>query len=186
MSLAPLGGLSLSRFAGPRFDAGPVFGMPAGVRFDGVERWLWWGQDVTGEDCVATLGGRPVIFATGAECQAAFPTLTLASGKRDDDFDPVPVDLGPAQIWVRGERLAVPVESVLNLWNLAIDVAYSTGRPFPQRSRRHDRCYDKLMAHHSPYLFGVDEYHPIWSPSELTLLRQTLARATHVLRSALS
>lgn len=173
---------------GPRSDAGPLFGEPAGFVFDGVERWVWWGQNLDGEDCVATLRGRVVTFTSAAECRATFPTLSLASGKADDgeDDDPVAVDLGPGQAWVRRERLTVPVESVLNLWNLAIDVAYSTGRSFPQRARQHDRCYDKLMAQHSPYLFGLEEYQPVWSARELVVLRETLGRATSVLRATLT
>lgn len=199
--------------AGPRFDAGPLFGEPAGFRFDGVERWLWWGQNLDGEDCVATRGGRLLTFESAAQCEATFPVLTLKAlgseasaqgpcGSTDsacgsgscgcgsdeettDESGPVTADLGPAQNWVRGKRLAVPAESVLNLWNLGIDVAHSTGQRFPQRTRQHDLCFDKLMAQYSPHMFGLDEYRPVWSSRELTMLRETLARAIHVLRTAL-
>ncbi|GIF11261.1 hypothetical protein [Actinoplanes teichomyceticus] len=175
--------------AGPRPDTGPVFGTPGGFRFDGAERWVWWGQDENGEDVVATRGGRLVTFGSAAECRAAFPVLTIASGDpavSGEEPDPVAADLGPAQEWVRGQRLSVPLSSALDLWNWGIDAAYSTGQSFAQRARRHDRCYDKLMAHRSPYLFGLDEYRPVWSAGEIAVLRQTLGRAVHVLRAALA
>ncbi|KUL34628.1 hypothetical protein [Actinoplanes awajinensis] len=169
-------------------ESGPVVGRPGGFRFDGVERWTWWGQDQYGEDAVAVRGGRVVTFGSIAECQAGFPIRTVALATRteaEDDPDPVAADLGPAQDWVRGKRLAVPLESVLNLWNWGIDVAYSTGLVFSQRAKRHDVCYDKLMAHHAPWMFGVEEYHPIWSVRELAVLRVAMERSVHVLRTAL-
>ncbi|BCJ43330.1 hypothetical protein GCM10010168_43610 [Actinoplanes ianthinogenes] len=233
--------------AGPRFDAGPLFGEPAGIVFDGVERWLWWGPDLDGEDCVAVRGGRLLTFESAAACEAMFPVLTLkalapaapapaishAAASGDDacacgsgdaaacgsgagpcgsdagpcgsdaagcgcgdagcapdsdveDDGPVAADLGPAQDWVRGKRLAVPAESALNLWNLGIDVARSTGQPFVQRGGLRDTCYDKLMANQVPWVYGLQEYQPVWTPRELAVLRETLARAVHVLRSALA
>ncbi|WIM96276.1 hypothetical protein ACTOB_008460 [Actinoplanes oblitus] len=204
--------------AGPRFDAGPLFGEPAGIVFDGVERWLWWGPDLDGEDCVAVRGGRLLTFDSAAACQAMFPVLTLkalvpaspavadasattvcGSGgcggcgdggcgpdSETEDDGPLAADLGPAQDWVRGKRLAVPAESALNLWNLAIDVARSTGQPFVQRGGLRDACHDKLMANQAPWMFGLEEYQPVWTARELAVLRETLARAVHVLRSALA
>ncbi|GLW30191.1 hypothetical protein [Actinoplanes regularis] len=209
----------------PRFDAGPLFGEPAGLVFDGVERWLWWGPDLDGEDCVAIRGGRLLTFESAAAVQATFPVLTLKAvapasptpgaagpvcgpvgcgpasascgcdsaaadsdsedGGAAEDDDPVAADLGPAQDWVRGKRLAVPTESALNLWNLGIDVARSTGQAFVQRGGLRDRCHDKLMANQAPWMFGLEEYQPVWSARELAVLRETLGRAVHVLRAAL-
>jgi hypothetical protein len=236
------------RAAPARFDSGPLFGEPAGIVFDGVERWLWWGPDLDGEDCVAVRGGRLLTFESAEACEAMFPVLSLKalapassaptggpsgagcgsdaagcpcgargcgsdsvaeescgadaacssgtarcgcdggcgpeSGESEDDA-PVAADLGPAQDWVRGKRLAIPAESALNLWNLGLDVARSTGQPFVQRGGLRDICHDKLMASQVPWMFGLQEYHPVWTARELAVLRETLARAIHVLRSTL-
>ncbi|GAA4594441.1 hypothetical protein BJY16_001315 [Actinoplanes octamycinicus] len=230
------------RTVSPRFDSGPLFGEPAGIVFDGVERWLWWGPDLDGEDRVAIRAGRVLTFESAAACQATFPVLSLkavppatstpalapasvvselvsatsasapASGpgvcapdaacaadgagcgcgeggcgpdSEADDDGPVAADLGPAQDWVRGKRLAVPAESALNLWTIGIDVARSTGQRFVERGGLRDTCYDKLMANQAPWLFGLEEYQPVWTARELAVLRETLARAIHVLRAAL-
>jgi hypothetical protein len=130
------------------------------VRFDGRVRWVWWGSDEDGKDCVAVAGSRVL---------------------RCDSEDGTVTDLDPAQAWLRGERSAVPY-AALDLWNWAGDVAYSTGQPWHDRGRIRDRCYDKLFAANVPWFFSLETYRPVWSPAQLKELRTILNRAVHVLR----
>ena len=192
--------------------AGPVVsgGQPAGFRFDGRLTWLWWGQDEQGLDVVAAVGRRVLTFATEDACRAAFapagslspaaaagPVLLLGPEHlRSSAGTPVPLvesvtvgpgmtDLGAAQEWAAGRRLAVPAESALDLWNWGVDIARSTGRPFVHRGQVRDACYDKLVATQVPWLFDREGYRPTWHPTQLTALRGTLNDAIHLIRAAM-
>ncbi|SNT66040.1 hypothetical protein SAMN05421812_13128 [Asanoa hainanensis] len=70
----------------------------------------------------------------------------------------------------------------MGLWNLATDVAYSTGQPWNDRGRLRNQCYDKLFAAAVPWVYGQESYRPIWSPRQLSAMRATLGQAVHLLR----
>lgn len=88
--------------------------------------------------------------------------------------------------WLRGRRAALDTTAALELWNLATDVARSTARPWADRGRIADRCYDKLFAAAVPWVFEVPEYRPRWSADELRCLRRVMSDAVHLLRSELA
>jgi hypothetical protein len=93
------------------------------------------------------------------------------------------MDLSPAHDWLRGTRVSPDATASLNMWNIAADVAYSTGQQWVDRGRFRDVCYDKLVSVNVPWLFGRDSHAPRWSARELSTLRDVLGRAIHVLRT---
>jgi hypothetical protein len=137
-------------------------------------------------DCAAARPGRLYTFGSEADCWATANANGWApDGDPADHDDPlVATDLEPAQEWLRGRRLTLDAGSGLNLWNWATDVAYSTGRPWNNRGELRRRCYNKLFAANVPWVFGVESYHPTWTPRQLRALRADLSQAVHLLRAA--
>ncbi|GAA3638442.1 hypothetical protein GCM10022223_66820 [Kineosporia mesophila] len=163
---------------------GPVEGYPLRVVLPGLDRVLWWGPDANDQDVVAASGGHPVSWATPDQCWAA------AAGNGWDVGDPdsaeTLMDLRGVVDWNRRRGLALDPVGALNAWNLAGDVARTTGGPWHDRSRICDACYDKLVAANLPYLFDRSGYSPRWTRRELQNLHRKLGEAitliTHALR----
>jgi hypothetical protein len=174
-----------------RLTSLPTEGYPTEVRFDGQARWLWWGPDMTGEDCVAVVAGRVLSWESEQDCLAAaqFRGWQRADRDRDDTAAEVgagTLDLAPAQRWLSGHLRGVPHESALNLWNLGRDFAYSMESNWQDRSRLADRCYDKLFVANIPWLFHPARVQRKWTGQELRELRRQLNQAVHLLRAGLA
>lgn len=162
----------------------PGEGFPVDLRFDGESHVLYWGEDETGADRVATRGGRIYRWGSleGLDRDASARGWSL---DRIDQLDVSRVlDLEPAHAWLRGATAAVEPNAALNLWNMATDVAYSLGVQFRDRGTLASRCYDKLVYANLPSAFGWDSFVPRWTPQELRVLRRVLNDAVHVLRTA--
>jgi hypothetical protein len=169
----------------------PVEGYPTEVRVDGQTRWLWWGPDETGQDCVASAAGRVLSWESELDCLAAAGSNGWQHAAQERhgaarESERRPLDLAPAQRWLAGELRRVPHESALSLWNLGTDVAYSLGIDRHDRNRLADRCYDKLFAMTLPWLFVPTKTPGRWSGQELRQLRRQLDEAVHVLRIGLA
>ena len=164
----------------------PIRGWPAGLKFDGRVVFVWWGQDADEHDCAAARSGQLRTFASEAECWAIANARGWPSDAEPTDDDAAVVtDLGPAQEWLRGKRVALDPQAGLNLWNWADDAAYSTGRIWNDGGGVRDRCYDKLFAAAVPWVYGMESYKPTWTPRQVRALREVLGQAVHVLRAAI-
>jgi hypothetical protein len=145
------------------------------VVLDGRHASVWWGPD--GDvDRVAVRDGRARSWRTPDECAADAPEGA------DTDLRST-IDLTPVQDWLRGRRSALDPTAALDAWNLAGDVAGSTGVPWLDRGRAADRCHTILTAANVPWAFGVEPFRPRWTPSDVRRLREVLSAAVHVLRT---
>lgn len=180
----------------------PVEGYVLRLRFAGRDVVLWWGQDESGRDCVAAENGRVRAWADRAECLSrvrawGWPEAlvdgddAVLQGGRDvpgdrDVSEGRAIDAGPVLEWLRGRRLSLDSGTALGVWNLAGDVAFSTGAAWHDRGRLADECYDKLVAANLPWLTTSGAYSPRWTASELDYLRRRMNESVAVLRAALT
>lgn len=164
----------------------PVLGEVVTLHFDARQVSVWWGP-VGDEDRIAVRDGRAMTWLTADTAEEAARRAGWR-GMGAEDGDPTigrsSLDVEPAQAWLRGRRPLDPV-SALELWNVAVDVARSTGHPWRDRGRIADRCYDKLFAANVPWVFGRPEYRPRWTATELGCIREVLNRCVHLLRTEL-
>lgn len=182
----------------PREGRFPLTGQPVPVRLDGRTRYVWWGQDRDGNDCLATRGGRLEVadseagildaatsYGWEATSEEAPGEETPGEEVPDEAEDAVVIDVDEVRSWLSHAGRAVPVAAALNVWNLATDVAYSVGRVRGDRGYWADRAYEKLFAANVPWVFGVVAYRPRWASRELTALRRVGGEAVGLLRTAL-
>ncbi|MFD0483206.1 hypothetical protein ACFQ46_11425 [Kineococcus sp. GCM10028916] len=172
----------------------PLTGQPVPVRVDGRTRYAWWGQDRDGNDCLATRGGRLEVADSEAGIRDAATSYgweatseeAPGEGVADEAEDAVVIDVDEVRAWLSHAGRAVPVVAALNVWNLAIDVAYSLGRVRGDRGFWADRAYDKLFAANVPWALGLAAYRPRWTSQELTALRRIEGEAVGLLRTTLT
>jgi hypothetical protein len=162
----------------------PIDGSPIGLALDGSTKFLWWGPDHRGTDCVAADAAMARAWDTAQLVWAAAEREGWPSSHDRSDA-PAVIDLDPAVAWLRGKRATVEPVACLNLWNIAGDVAFSTGQAWADRSRLQDQCYDKLVAANVPWLFGQTTYQPRWTARELNSIRSVLGQGLHVLRAGI-
>jgi hypothetical protein len=155
---------------------------PLALRLDGHTSYLLW---VTGEegDRVVVDRGRVVGFyesLLSLRAYAAEHRLDLAKADPEAVFD-----VDNVVSWLLGHEEPDPV-AVLNTWNLAWDVANSTGAPFNHRGGARDAVYDKVFwANNLPAMSPPGEqYEPDWSSDELRLLREVVGEAVALIRTA--
>lgn len=162
----------------------PAEGCAVVLSFDHVSHVLYWGQDDTGADRIATRAGRIVRW----DSPEALDRDATAQGWSLDPIQDLDasqiVDLELAQAWLRGGIGAVDPDAALMMWNITTDVAYSLAVQFRDRGTLAGRCYDKLFAANLPWVYGLDSYAPRWTPQELRVLRRVLNDAVHLLRRA--
>ena len=155
--------------------ARPIAGHPLIVLLRGVSTTLSWGEDVGGRDVVASEEGRVLAWADPDECHA--DVVRWGWEPSALDAEPTRMDLTPALEWRARQRRALDPESALNAWNLAGDVARSTGTPWGDRGRVADYCHDRLTVACLPWLVGKDAYAPRWSVAEERYLHRRLNAA---------
>ena len=129
------------------------------MTLDRTTLFLWWGPDAQDNDCVASANGQAL---TWPAAERAWDSAAL-NGWPGTETGTLPdqiLDLDPALAWLRQTRAQLDPSAGLNLWNIAGDVAYSTGLAWHDRSRLRDSCYDKLVAANIPWLVGQDAYTP--------------------------
>ncbi|KRA38865.1 MULTISPECIES: hypothetical protein [unclassified Nocardioides] len=165
----------------------PVDGFVTTVRFDGWSPVAWWGTGPHGDEILATEGCHVALWSSPEECLRTVRERgwRLADDDGVENTDVTELDFEPAQSWLRGASTSLDTKAGLDLWNFAIDVAHSLGRPFRHRGRLADRCHHKLTAANVPRAFGVETYAPRWTAAEIRVLRRVLGEAVHVVRSGL-
>lgn len=152
----------------------PVAGHLVVVVLRGHSTTLWWGEDADGRDVVAAVDGHVLVWPDPAEfledlARRGWEPASLDEAQR--------LDLTPALEWhARRQRVLDPV-AALNTWNLAGDVSRSVGRPWGDRGRVADSCFDKLTYANVPWLIGESAYRPRWSVTEDRYLRRRLGAA---------
>jgi len=172
--------------ATPRKHRLPVEGYLLPLRLADRDLVLWWGPDEEGTDIVAVEDGRPLVWDTVESCLADVLSRGLPWGDTEADEEPQVMDLRPVAAWLRGDSLALDPESALNLWNLADDIATSVNASWDVRGTIADNCHTKLTAAAVPFLFGLDQYSPRWTPRQLRYLRTRLLAASAMLRKWLT
>lgn len=134
---------------------------------------LWWGADAAEDDVVATNEGRVLTWATPEGCLAT----AAAEGWEIATSEPTRLDLTAALEWRRRARRVLDAEAALGAWNLAGDVARSTGAHWDDRGRIADACHRKLTLACLPWLVGQEAHAPRWTVAEDRYLRQRLDAA---------
>lgn len=152
----------------------------ASFRLDGSVYYVRWHSDGQALDAVVPSESGDWAFPEMASCQAAWP-----SWHPQWDAASAPTDFDSVSLWLRGLRLAMPNEAVLEAWNLAGDVARGVGLAWHDRGPLRDRVYDKLLCASVPWFFGRDQYAPRWSPREHRAARQMATQAVALVRTAL-
>ena len=144
---------------------------------------MWWGPDAGDVDRVALLGRRVRTWPSADACADDARDRGWRGLGGDDTVGRTVIDLTPVQDWLRGRRATVDPTAALDAWNLAGDVAASTGAPWPDRGRVADRCHTVLTAANVPWAFELAPFEPRWTPADLRRLREVLSGAVHVLRT---
>jgi hypothetical protein len=154
---------------------------PLALRLDGGTVFLLWTSDEGVNDHVSVTEGRVVSFVD-ADAARQF---ALEQGLPLAPEEPLHLlDLDRAAEWLH-EGGEPDVCVLLNVWNLARDVANSVDESFEDRGEVLDLIYDKLF-------FGLnlpamtppgERYVPEWTDEEVDLLRTTIGRAVDLIRS---
>lgn len=153
-------------------SAGPRSGYALEVlRYD-RSTTLWWGEGADGGDVVATRDGRVLTWASPEDCFSA----AAVEGWDVADDETTRTDLTPALEWL-ARRRALDAEAALDAWNLAGDMARSTGTPWGDRGRVADACHRKLTVACVPWLVGQDDCSPRWTVTEERYLRRRVGAA---------
>lgn len=161
----------------------PLLGYPTVVLLPGLERTVWWGQ-CDDDDVVAAAAGRVMTWPTPQACRRD------AARRRWEEAcpgqEPAVLDLRPAAAWLAGRVTTTPDVALLDAWNLAGDVAHSTGTPWADRGALADVCHAKLTFASVSWTVGRERWTPRWSPRELWYLRRRTSAAVSLLRAALT
>ncbi|MET4226672.1 hypothetical protein [Oerskovia enterophila] len=157
-------------------SAGPLPGYVLEVVRNDRSTTLWWGEGADGGDVVATRSGRVLTWASPEACFAA----AAVEGWDVAHDEATRMDLTPALEWL-ARRRALDAETALNAWNLASDMARSTGTPWGDRGRVADACHDKLTVACVPWLVGQDDCSPRWTVTEERYLRRRVGAAVTLL-----
>ncbi|OCI29536.1 hypothetical protein [Oerskovia enterophila] len=154
-------------------SAGPRSGYALEVlRYD-RSTTLCWGEGADGGDVVATRDGRVLTWASPEDCFAA----AAVEGWDVAHDETTRTDLTPALEWLAHRRRALDAEAALHAWNLAGDIARSTGTPWGDRGRVADACHRKLTVACVPRLVGQDDCSPRWTVTEERYLRRRVGAA---------
>ncbi|MBE7701409.1 hypothetical protein H9623_14015 [Oerskovia sp. Sa1BUA8] len=153
-------------------SAGPLSGYVLEVVRNDRSTTLWWGEGADGGDVVATRSGRVLTWMSPEACFAA----AAVEGWEVAHDEVTRMDLTPALEWL-ARRRALDAEAALNAWNLAGDMARSTGTPWGDRGRVADACHDKLTVACVPWLVGQDDCSPRWTVTEERYLRRRVGAA---------
>lgn len=141
--------------------------------------WFW--ED--GQDALINVQNRLVVFAGAADARRYAALHGLPVGD-----DPVAVyDVDAVQHWI-DHPLKKRVDPVLllRIWNLCIDIAAATRRPFERRARRTDRISNKLFwGNNLPAMTPPGEHYiPRWRRAEVQALRQVLRQGVALIHAA--
>lgn len=96
------------------------------------------------------------------------------------------VDVDAAQAWVVGGPMPSSVV-LLNVWNLAGDVARGTNQKWADRGEDLDRVYDLLFFGNDLPAMTPDgeQFTPDWSDFDLVMLRGIIERGVLLIRGAM-
>lgn len=158
-------------------------GSPQGLRLDIQTVYFWWGEDADndGIDAVATERGRVRLFSSEAKCR----TYADAAEWHGRDDETGVIDAGPVQDWLGYRRSDLDPASALNLLNVAIDFAVSTGVSWDPRWGHSKNVYTKLLAFNVPYPFDPRSYQSRWATRETVILRAVLGDSIGLLRRSI-
>jgi hypothetical protein len=154
------------------------------LKLEGRTWYLIWISGSDHPDQVLEEAGRVLVFDDRESlCRhAEGHHIDLAASKLEPVFD-----IDAVADWVKGDEEPDPVV-LLNAWNLAWDIANSTGVAFNHRGGDRDDVYDKVFwSNNLPAMTPPGErYEPQWLPNELELLREVMSEAVHLVRSAVA
>jgi hypothetical protein len=135
-----------------------------------LDRTVWWGPDVTGQDVVAVTRGSVLTWATPEECLDS----VVGRGWTMADPDTTVMDLRPVAEWSVKRGLPLEAGAALNAWNLADDVVRSIGLRRRVRDQVTSVCYDKLFFASVPWAANRDSSVPRWTKHQMRCLRRQL------------
>lgn len=136
--------------------------------------------------------GHDRVFARGMQVER-FPTLEALEGFArergivvEDAGELEAVDIDAAQAWVVGGPMP-SLAVLLNVWNLAGDVARGTNQKWADRGEDLDRVYDLLFfGTNLPAMTPLGEQlTPDWSDFDLVMLRGIVDRGVLLIRRAM-
>lgn len=136
--------------------------------FSDGEKYLIWHNDDKGKDVVEIRDNKILTFDTlekaekfvGDDCECweyNFPELERFISTHDKSFD---------------------CKIILNFWNIFNDIVYSFGEKIPdERTRRSDRCYNKLFwGNNLPAVTPDGEhYTPVFTRKERKNIRRIMS-----------
>lgn len=166
----------------------PDVGQAIVIRFDGADTVVWWGSGPGEREVVAADAGRLLTWASVEEAVAhaseAGWGVDWDAGISDDQA--TIQDFTSAQRRLSGDPEPLDYQSAIDLWNFATDVAHTLGLAFHDGDATADVCHEKLTKATVPYAFGLTEYAPRWTPTELKVVRRVLGDAVGVVRAGLA
>lgn len=154
---------------------------PLALKVDGRTLFLLWVSDDRALDRVLADAGQVISFTDeeSAREYALAEHLPLAPHEECHLHD-----LDSAVNWLAADGRA-DCRLLLDIWNLAGDVARSVSEAFEDRGGALDEIYDKLFfGSNLPSMTPPGErYQPEWATDELSLLRGRIAAAIDLIRS---
>lgn len=161
-------------------EPGPADDFLAAFILDGHKHYVRWHSAADGPDHVVATTIGQWAFADVQSCVSSWP-----SWRNQREGESEVIDLDEVTVWLRRQRLSVPVEELLNAWNWAGDVAAGLGLRWADRGAFADRCFDKLTAASLPWLVEGGSYTPRWTSREIKVLRRIGTQSLTLVRHAL-
>lgn len=143
--------------------------------------FLLWASDDWGLDRLLADGGRLVSFSNEESAREYAQAENLPLARREELHLH---DLDDAARWLRADT-EPDCGVLLEIWNLAGDVARSVNEPFEDRGGVLDDVYNKLFfGNNLPSMTPRGEhFEPEWSEEELGVLRARIETAVDLIRS---
>lgn len=136
--------------------------------FNDGEKYLIWHNDDKGKDVVEIRGSKIL----------AFDTLEKAKEFAGYDCGYWEYDFSELEKFIYSYDKNFNCKIILNFWNIFNDIVYSFGEKIPdERTRRSDRCYNKLFWGNNLPAVTPDgcEYEPVFTRKERKNIRRILS-----------
>lgn len=161
-----------------------AWGGPSSVLVDGHLRVVWTESSADGSDALLVHDGALLVWPTVQACAA---WVHARSGRAEDARPEVaePVDVDATRRWVAQVGAPPPAAALLDVWNLAADVATTLALPLGDRGRMSDRLHAMLTATVLPQYFPRAPARVTWTPYELDRLRERALRHARLVARAL-
>ncbi|MDE6671587.1 MAG: hypothetical protein K2K16_05265 [Ruminococcus sp.] len=138
--------------------------------FGDSSEFLIWYEDENNENRVYTSGGKVISFPSEEKARRKADELNI------NITDTCFYDVERLIYWFSMHQKEMDCDFLIDFWNMFSDIANSIGKELEPKTRRSDRCYNKLF-------WGLNlpavtpegcEYEPVFTKRERKLIREIM------------